>query len=84
MSDLYEFEAQYEVHSCWELDFNIKDVYAWWVKYDTLYVIHKKEGDTRMYTPTFPARNTDFKHAVDYYQNSAPVEEKTLFSTVEG
>ncbi len=84
MSDLYEFEAKYEVHSCWELDFDINDVYAWWVRYDALYVIHEKDGDTRMYPVTFPARINDFKHATCYYQNAAPVEEKTLSSTVEG
>lgn len=84
MPDLYEFEAKYEVHSCWELDFDINDVYAWWVKYDTLHVIHEKDSDTRMYPATFPARTNDFKHAVCYYQNAASVEEKTLFSTVEG
>lgn len=84
MSDLYEFEAKYEVHSCWELNFDVRDVYAWWVKYETLYVIHEKGGDTRMYSPTYSGRTNDLKHAVCYYQNAASVEEKTLFSTVEG
>ena len=79
----YSLEAKYEVHSCYEIDFNIQEVFAWWVKYDTLYVIHKKGDDTEMFSPNYPARDTDFKHAVAYYQNAAPVEEKTLFSTLE-
>tara|TARA_R100001460_G_scaffold40417_4_gene75521 strand:+ start:1579 stop:1821 length:243 start_codon:yes stop_codon:yes gene_type:complete len=78
MSDTYELEAKYEVHSCYLLEFNIKDVYAWWMKYDTLYVQHEIGGPVTRYTPTFSGRKNDFKHAVAYYQNAAPVEENPL------
>ena len=63
MSDLYELEAKYEVHSCWELDFDVKDVHAWWIKYDRLYVIHQDGEDIKEYPPTYSGRTNDLKRA---------------------
>ena len=48
------------------------------MKYDTLYVQHEIGGPIKRYTPTFSGRKNDFKHAVAYYQNAAPVEENPL------
>ena len=79
MADIcYELEAKYGVTSCYLLDFNVKDVYAWWIKYDTLYVQHKLGEPISRYKPNFPGRTNDFKHAKEFYQNSAPVEENPL------
>jgi hypothetical protein len=45
MDKKYTVEATYTASMSWEIDFNLKKVYYWYMKYDVLYVQHT-EMDT--------------------------------------
>ena len=71
-----ELIAYYSSSSKWELDFDLKDVYKWYVKWDTLYVQHK-EGDLdfEKYEPRFPAcGEQSLKHPDTLYLDDEEVK----------
>jgi hypothetical protein len=52
----YELTAFYTSSSRWTLDFDLKDVYEWYVKWDTLYVKHHENDAVFVkYHPNYSA-----------------------------
>ncbi len=60
----YELTAFYTSSSRWTLDFDLKDVYEWYVKWDTLYVKHQEsDADFFEYEPEYSAFDSEtMKH----------------------
>ncbi len=59
-----ELTAFYSSSSKWELDFDLKDTYNWYVKWDTLYVKHQEsDADFFEYEPEYSAFDSEtMKH----------------------
>lgn len=49
--------AVYYSNSLFELDFDINEVHQWWIKWDTLYVIHNEGEDPEEYEADISAEN---------------------------
>ena len=48
----YKVEALYVAPTWFEIDFDLRDVTSWYIKYDVLNVIHNKGEDWKSYQPS--------------------------------
>ncbi len=55
-----ELTATYISSSRWTLDFDLKDVHDWYVKWETLYVKHQENDEDYVeYEPEYSAYDSD-------------------------
>ena len=47
--------AYYSGSSTFDVDFDIEAVHDWWIKWDTLYVIHNEGEEAEEYEPFYSA-----------------------------
>jgi hypothetical protein len=66
-----ELTVCYQVESNWNLEFDLKDVADWYVKWDKLFVKHNQDDeDYEEYEPDFSALESyDFKRPNEVYLN---------------
>jgi hypothetical protein len=57
-----EIVAYYSGTSKFEVDFDIEKVHQWWIKWDTLYVIHNEGEKAKEYDTYLSADNDILKH----------------------
>lgn len=61
-------QVVYYTNSLFDLDFDLKEVHDWWVKWDTLYVVHSEGEDPEEYEPDISgADNHDMVKCPDRY-----------------
>lgn len=71
-------ETNYYISSMWDLDFDLRKVHAWYVRWDTLFVQHNIADKWVEYPPTISAED-DFdyiKHPKEHYVDGVLVEFK--------
>jgi len=56
-----EVQAYYGNTSVWTLDFDIKTVFEWYIKWNTLYVKHTETSDYQEFEPDLSAEGADWK-----------------------
>jgi hypothetical protein len=57
--------AYYTGNSWFDVDFDINAVHDWWIKWDTLYVIHNEGEEEEEYEPFLSADEEMLKRPVD-------------------
>lgn len=67
MNTKYELISSYRFNSVYELDFDIRDKYEWYILWDTLYVKDTKDSEWREFDPSVSCRE-------DVYGNKHPFE----------
>ena len=63
----YKVEAQYSAYSQWDIDFDLEESYNWYIKYDTLEVQHKEDGEWVSYASNVQGE-CDYKRPEKVYQ----------------
>lgn len=58
----YEFISSYQSNSVFELDFDIRDSFDWYLKWDTLYVQHHENDEWHEYEPDRPYYDDSESH----------------------
>lgn len=49
--------AIYRTSSVWNIDFDLEDVHEYWIKWDTLFVVHNEGEDAIEYSPEVSAED---------------------------
>jgi len=65
--NIYTVEAQYTAYSQWDIDFDLEESYNWYIKYDTLNVQHKEDGEWVSYASNAQGE-CDYKRPEKVYQ----------------
>jgi len=52
--------AIYRTSSVWNIDFDLEKVHEYWIKWDTLFVVHKEGDEAVEYDPEEPCN--DYKY----------------------
>lgn len=73
-----ELVVVYYSNSHFDLEFDLAEVHEWWVKWDTLYVIHNEGEEAEEYEAEFSATQDDqmTKRPNRYFLDQVEVEKE--------